>query len=300
MIYFIQCQSTQLIKIGFTEGDPEHRLGSLQTGSAAGLLLLFTMPGGRDQEKELHKQFLASRERGEWFRPTHEVLSFIVGESAKGGFDKGKASVPPARTQYESCCESFDRHNPLRIYLAGSISQQCWRHSIVKGLGTIDGVNGPPCPNTCDGDGFDFPDYWPILERSIFDTHHYVGPFFSRCDHNCDNEGGCYYGPDSHGVRAAKIEEGHRQVVQLCLDSIHTADVVFAWIDSNDCYGTITELGYAKAVGKNVCVAGPRRFRDMWFLYTMADFAVFDDGSPDYVLKNYLETTMGCRLTQKV
>jgi nucleoside 2-deoxyribosyltransferase len=48
--------------------------------------------------------------------------------------------------------------------------------------------------------------------------------------------------------------------------------VVYAWIDTLDCYGTIVELGYAKALEKEIWIAGPRRFRDMWFVYELASF----------------------------
>jgi hypothetical protein len=45
--------------------------------------------------------------------------------------------------------------------------------------------------------------------------------------------------------------------------------VVFAWLDSPDAYGTVCELGYAAALGKQIWIAGPKRFRDMWFVYRL-------------------------------
>lgn len=54
--------------------------------------------------------------------------------------------------------------------------------------------------------------------------------------------------------------------------AIESADLVFAWIDSPDCYGTILEIGYARALGKAVVVAMQEDFaatsaaREMWLM----------------------------------
>ncbi len=286
MIYFIQCQSTNNVKIGYTGGDPEKRKAELQTGSAAGLNLLFTMPGEMSDEKKLHERFAASRVHGEWFRPTHEVLAFVIAETGLAAFDKANATFKPAKF-FATNGEFNYRLDSVKIYLAGSIKKNCWRHNVVKGLrGAIEEIDSGECASSA------LHQFWPTLHHAIFGRHHYVGPYFTSCDH------GCFHGEDSHGVGASvekKIhdaEEKKGDVVQVCLQAIHAADLVFAWIDSLDCYGTITELGYARAIGKTVCVCGPRAFRDMWFLYTMADFTVFVDSPPETVLRNYLEITL--------
>jgi hypothetical protein len=77
VIYFIQDRSTLLIKIGYTAAEPIHRLAQLQVGCPGGLVLLCAADGDREKEISLHKQLASSRERGEWFRPTPEVLSNI-------------------------------------------------------------------------------------------------------------------------------------------------------------------------------------------------------------------------------
>jgi hypothetical protein len=79
MIYFIQDDTSNLIKIGFVKGeDANVRLADLQTGSAAGLVLLGTMPGDRQVETDLHARFAAAREHGEWFRPVPGLIRFIT------------------------------------------------------------------------------------------------------------------------------------------------------------------------------------------------------------------------------
>lgn len=85
MIYFIQDESTLLIKIGFTDhATPAKRLCELQTASSAGLVLLSTIPGTREMEKHIHREFANLRERGEWFRPAPALIRFIADTYPKG------------------------------------------------------------------------------------------------------------------------------------------------------------------------------------------------------------------------
>ncbi len=79
MIYFIQSEATNHIKIGFTESDDASvRLATLQTGNANRLRLLGTIPGTLEDEKNLHRLFAAHRVSGEWFEPAPEVLAAVV------------------------------------------------------------------------------------------------------------------------------------------------------------------------------------------------------------------------------
>ncbi len=61
MIYFIQDEGIGHIKIGYTGGEAGDRVRALQVGSAAGLVVLFTMPGTMAEEKALHERFRAAR-----------------------------------------------------------------------------------------------------------------------------------------------------------------------------------------------------------------------------------------------
>jgi len=119
-----------------------------------------------------------------------------------------------------------------RVYLAGKIRKHCWRHSLVSGLRE----------HTWD-DG--------VLPQGEFD---YIGPFFVGCDH------GCFHGTDSHGAfpgcgagacpgldDVSTIHASHQEVSTLCLLAITRADLMFCYIDSTDCFGTLVEIGYALA-----------------------------------------------------
>lgn len=122
---------------------------------------------------------------------------------------------------------------------------------------------------------------WPAKSHVTVCGLAYTGPFF------VDVYGGHGYGymdGDAHGsnidsadsYKSVKALEAKRRLVQQwCFSAIQRADLVFAWIDGIDCYGTIAEIGYAKAVGKLIWIAGPRRYDEMWFVYQMADETVF-------------------------
>ncbi len=76
-VYFIRCAKTKLVKIGFTESYPTARLRQLQTGSGGKLHLIAFITGLADRERELHRQFAAQHERGEWFRLEGEFEDWL-------------------------------------------------------------------------------------------------------------------------------------------------------------------------------------------------------------------------------
>ena len=133
----------------------------------------------------------------------------------------------------------------LKAYFAGKIAKNDWRHALV-----------PRLRNHAWGDG--------DLDCGKFN---YVGPFFVSCDH------GCYHSPESHGAyRDGCFDDGHnkpqtwKHVVDSCLHGVSSCDIVFAYIESLECVGTFTEIGYAVAKGIPVvmCVAcglDPRELR---------------------------------------
>jgi hypothetical protein len=71
--------------------------------------------------------------------------------------------------------------------------------------------------------------------------HSYTGPDFETKAHNI-----CLHG---------SAENARELVIDSCKRGIRQADVVFCWIDSLDCYGTLLEIGYTRALLKRVVVA---------------------------------------------
>lgn len=79
LVYFIEAVGCGRIKIGFTKGDPEERLRSLQTGSPFPLRVVATMRGSAEEEAKLHHRFgdLRVAPNVEWFKPGPPLLDFI-------------------------------------------------------------------------------------------------------------------------------------------------------------------------------------------------------------------------------
>lgn len=79
-IYAIQmplpCGCAGPIKIGITH-DVAARLRTLQVGSPYELTLLATVDGTVADEAALHLRLARDRMRGEWFRPTPEVIAVV-------------------------------------------------------------------------------------------------------------------------------------------------------------------------------------------------------------------------------
>lgn len=200
---------------------------------------------------------------------------------------------------------------PMNLYLAGKIAKNDWRHEIVADLRVAfaDDFYGT-CGHELGAVVADPAYRWPVLRRAIFNHHSYTGPFFISCDHGCahgDNlhgvaavDASCNQGkryltsdelsawPDARLLELEWDEQGYylrsyrggciggdgprqERVVALCQEAIRQSDVVFAWLDSTDAYGTLVELGYARALQKQVWVAGPSDFPDLWFAYQTAD-----------------------------
>jgi hypothetical protein len=79
-----------------------------------------------------------------------------------------------------------------------------------------------------------------------------------------------------------------REVVDKCLAAVLAADVVFAWIDRPDLYGTLVELGFAFAHKKPIIIGGPEYERDLWFGQYLADYNYHPWASPRGVLEHWL------------
>jgi hypothetical protein len=77
LVYFIQCRSTKLIKIGVSTGF-EDRLRAIRNVSPTEIEALAVTPGSQRTEYEFHNHFRGARERTEWFRPVPKLLLKIL------------------------------------------------------------------------------------------------------------------------------------------------------------------------------------------------------------------------------
>jgi len=85
MIYFIQDTVNLAIKIGHAASDIDARRRQLQTGNPHPLVVIWHMDGTPDLETALHRRFAADRGLGEWFRPSTELILFLLDEAQMHG-----------------------------------------------------------------------------------------------------------------------------------------------------------------------------------------------------------------------
>ena len=139
---------------------------------------------------------------------------------------------------------------PPKVYLAGKIRKNCWRHLLVNGLREHNW------------------DLGPLKQKEFL----YIGPFFVGCDH------GCYHMPGQHGGGkgcASEHDMTRYKVAARCRRAVDHADLVFCYIDSVDCYGTIAEIERASMQGIRVVIAfapgiASSMHNDFWFVCTNA------------------------------
>lgn len=159
----------------------------------------------------------------------------------------------------------------MKFYLAGKMAGAKWREDFP------------------DADVFEFvlSDGFPVTPLGI-GNHEMVGPSFLECGHGST----CNRWENDHGAAldsggCASGEFSREEILSFCLDAIRRCDVFFAWLDDLTCYGTLTEIGFARGLGKPIWIAGPPEFvsndreyygghgatvtTDLWFACTMAD-----------------------------
>lgn len=151
------------------------------------------------------------------------------------------------------------RSGQTNVYLAGKIGgrhDDCmayqWRHRLMDKRFAGDKHAFSSCFSNDLADRFRF-------------GYTYCGPFY-------DDNHGCY------------------MVHERAQSNIKSCQVVFAWIDSEDAYGTFAEIGYAAALGKTIIIGYSEEMpiNDMWFLSEFAkNSGVF--GDPESAWKNLMD-----------
>lgn len=162
----------------------------------------------------------------------------------------------------EDCHEK--RHapaKPLKIYFAGKIGKNDWRHKLIPGL------RGAWLGHDC-GEGVgDLIALQPVTWEQDGLTLHCTGPYFVGCNH------GCFHGATNHGQisdylgeETDDVEEDPFQylepdpprpssaeafktwvnarysVYELCQLWLKNSDCIFAYINAEGAYGTLIEL----------------------------------------------------------
>lgn len=180
----------------------------------------------------------------------------------------------------------------VKIYAAGKISRSDWRLEFFRDRQT-DRVNERTLAYISNGELEGLPvtsaytllPAWP--EIPLEGGALYVGPHFISDDH------GCYHGPNFHGsgaegwpvpackeigpCGAAYPSVGRGHVYSRCIETIDRSTHVVAWLDDPTAYGTLFELGYAKAKGKHITIMVPEDLsaredlHQLWFTLHSSD-----------------------------
>lgn len=202
------------------------------------------------------------------------------------------------------------RHRPVivagkrvrKFYLAGKITGHDWRAQIVpewseENHSTTYYLSGVP-----DSRG----KLWEVViaiseaETGVFLD--YVGPWWyddcgcghgsstgTKSPHAYVSRTGDQY--DDAEEKAVEVRMARGVVAGLVEEAVNDADMMFAWIDSDDCLGTMLELGMALARGIPVVVASPASFSqdETWLVRRFADFNVTADSAGEAWTKFWAE-----------
>jgi nucleoside 2-deoxyribosyltransferase len=167
----------------------------------------------------------------------------------------------------------------MNVYLAGKIDRQygAWRDAIlgtgylrknpvwVREIETARAEEGEVLP-------------WLPVPLGVFGVHDYVGPFRQEVKPSAEIEClGTWHGTTSwgnHGFMDPGPEGPYPEIIRNARRAIQSADLIFAFINYPDAYGTVAEIGYAAALGKFVTVLvgkdAPFAQDDYWFVEGLA------------------------------
>jgi len=186
-------------------------------------------------------------------------------------FIHGKSEFDPACARFVVIpwCKSKVKS----FYLAGKITGTSWRDEIVPGWSEAqssayaNGIEDDLWLDVCSG------------ATACGISLDYCGPWWMDVDggHGVASSN---VGPHAYGDPNANLSSDYAQR-QFAEDrksvsfnvhrAISSADMVFAWIDSLDCYGTIFEIGLARAHKKVVVIGFDKAFEqqasEMWLAF---------------------------------
>lgn len=173
----------------------------------------------------------------------------------------------------------------MKVYLAGKMDLEygSWRDAI---LGTVYDYDAQrPMPrweavanNDLDDvvNGYVKPEWPKAPNRHVLRLHDYVGPY--RLTHVRASESkwfGDFHGSSWKGQHGQMDPEEQQMIADECEAALRRADLVFAYINRPDCFGTLVEIGLARAFGKYVYVVfedgAEWSWDDYWFVAFLAD-----------------------------
>lgn len=176
----------------------------------------------------------------------------------------------------------------MKIYLAGKMDAKhgAWRDAILERQRDDYGQRAPyweRVVSSQEGD-IDLADLgvppWPRTPNTrVLGLHDYVGPYRTTYTPEIDSKyTGYFHGSTVTGQHGQSNWNDHPAIVQECWKAINRADMFFAYINSPDCFGTLAEMGMAKARGVYVVGAfetdAEWEWSDYWFCGHLCDAVI--------------------------
>lgn len=162
------------------------------------------------------------------------------------------------------------------FYLAGKITCTAWRETIVDEWSF---------ENHSSSYGQAYMDYeddgtWAVVPHActVLDSIslNYTGPWWRDpfC-HGQSHDSNYPHGYSADG-QPWKEESDKKQIANAVSKAIRESDLLFAWIDSYDCYGTLLEIGYARGLGKIVVAVFSDTIdtRELWLTQAAATYSL--------------------------
>lgn len=112
IIYFVGSSESHKVKIGKTSNTQfTSRLGELQISSPDKLIVLGIIKGGTRKEADLHKKFIRSHHRGEWFELTDDITSYIESEATELVYHKKHGTSKPISMNHTGSKRKMHKYN---------------------------------------------------------------------------------------------------------------------------------------------------------------------------------------------
>lgn len=146
----------------------------------------------------------------------------------------------------------------LNVYLAGKIDRQygSWRDALLgthRDLWSLDRSPRWELPHQSPETDLP-PPAWPTEPNHwVLDLHNYVGPYRIVAP-AAPKHMGVFHGTEWIGQHGWMDPSMCEHITAACCAALRRADLVFAYINTPDCFGTLIEIGYAQALGKFVFV----------------------------------------------
>lgn len=159
------------------------------------------------------------------------------------------------------------------VYLAGQITKNWWRNALTDMEYMNVNETRTPFVNVYNENKDEY-------FYSTYDCGNFIvtGPHAVGCDHRCYHD--FLHAANGYCLGSGDVFVTKKEICDACCDQIKRADLLFAYIESEDAFGTFSEIGVARGFGKyiHILFQTKKLAQKLWFLSVMADAFSIQDG----------------------